>query len=80
MLESTLTLKGQTTVPQPIRDQLHVQAGAKLNWHVLPDGAVLVRAKNTSVADLAGLLKAATAAPAGKKRIKVDVASMNAWA
>jgi bifunctional DNA-binding transcriptional regulator/antitoxin component of YhaV-PrlF toxin-antitoxin module len=66
MLESMLTIKGQTTAPQPIRDQLRVQADAKLNWHVLPDGAALVRAKNASVADLAGLLQAATAAPPGK--------------
>jgi antitoxin PrlF len=77
MLESTLTTKGQTTVPQPIRDQLHVQAGSKLNWHVLPDGAVLVRAKTLSLSELAGSLKASTAL--GKKAGKVSVASMNAW-
>ena len=73
MQESTLTQKGQTTVPQAIRDVLHAQPGTKLRWHAMPDGTVVVRAKNRSILDLAGMLKA----PAGRK---VKVADMNAWA
>lgn len=72
MTESTLTIKGQTTVPQPIRDALKVASGAKLLWHLLPDGTIQVRVKNKSILDLAGMLKA----PKGKK---VSIASMNAW-
>ncbi len=72
MSESTLTIKGQTTVPQPIRDALRVEAGAKLLWNLMPDGTIIVRAKNKSILDLAGMLKA----PKGKK---VSVESMNAW-
>ncbi|MDO5289653.1 MAG: type II toxin-antitoxin system PrlF family antitoxin [Pseudomonadota bacterium] len=72
MQESTLTQKGQTTVPQPVRDALHVQPGARLCWHLMPDGAVIVRAKSRSILDMAGMLRA----PAGKK---TRVADMNAW-
>ena len=72
MSESTITAKGQTTVPQPIRDALHAQAGAKLQWHLMPDGTVVVRAKTKSILDLAGMLKA----PKGKK---VLIKDMNAW-
>jgi antitoxin PrlF len=72
MSESTLTAKGQTTVPQPIRDALHAGAGAKLLWHLMPDGTITVRAKTQSILDLAGALKA----PKGKK---VRVEDMNAW-
>ena len=72
MSESTITIKGQTTVPQPVRDALHTAAGTKLLWHVMPDGTVMVRAKTKSILDLAGMLKA----PKGKK---VSVEAMNAW-
>ena len=71
MLESTLTLKGQTTVPQIIRETLQAQAGTKLHWHVMPDGSVIVRAKNQALLDLAGVLKASK---------KVKVQQMKAWA
>ena len=57
MSESTITAKGQTTVPQQVREALGAQAGAKLAWHVLSDGTVIVRAKTRSILDLAGSLK-----------------------
>ncbi len=72
MSESTLTAKGQTTVPQPIRDALHAEAGAKLLWHLMPDGTITVRAKTKSILDLAGMHKATKG-----KRVRVE--DMNAW-
>ena len=72
MTESTITIKGQTTVPQQIRESLGATAGTKLLWHVMPDGAVIVRAKTLSILDLAGRLKA----PKGKR---VAIEDMNAW-
>ncbi|MBC8120150.1 MAG: type II toxin-antitoxin system PrlF family antitoxin, partial [Burkholderiaceae bacterium] len=57
MTESTVTAKGQTTVPRQIRDSIGATPGTRLVWHVMPDGALIVRAKNTSVLDLAGSLK-----------------------
>lgn len=72
MSESTLTRKGQTTVPQPIRDALHAQPGTKLQWSLMPDGTIIVRAKTKSLLDLAGMLQA----PKGKK---VSIEDMNAW-
>jgi bifunctional DNA-binding transcriptional regulator/antitoxin component of YhaV-PrlF toxin-antitoxin module len=73
MTESTLTAKGQTTVPQAIRDALQAQAGSRLTWSLMPDGAVIVRAKTKSLIDLAGMLKA----PAGKKKVRIE--DMNPW-
>ncbi len=72
MTESTITTKGQTTVPLQIRESLGATAGTKLLWHVMPDGAVIVRAKTLSILDLAGSLKA----PKGKR---VAIEDMNAW-
>jgi antitoxin PrlF len=72
MIESTITAKGQTTVPAQIRDQIGATAGTRLVWHALPDGSVLVRAKTRSILDMAGMLKA----PRGRH---VPVEAMNAW-
>jgi bifunctional DNA-binding transcriptional regulator/antitoxin component of YhaV-PrlF toxin-antitoxin module len=72
MPESTMTVKGQTTVPQPIRDAMHAQPGTRLTWNLMPDGTVIVRAKTRSVLDLEGMLKS----PSGKK---VSIEEMNPW-
>lgn len=72
MSESTITVKGQTTVPRQIREHLGAGPGTRLVWHVMPDGSLVVRAKTLSLLDLAGSLKA----PKGKK---VSINDMNAW-
>ena len=72
MSESTITVKGQTTVPQQVREALGAGPGTRLLWHVLPDGSISVRVKSKSILDLAGMLKA----PKGK-RVALD--KMNPW-
>lgn len=41
MLESSVTKKGQTTLPKPVRDALGVQAGDRVRYVVL-DGEVRI--------------------------------------
>ncbi|KQU80904.1 MULTISPECIES: AbrB/MazE/SpoVT family DNA-binding domain-containing protein [unclassified Rhizobacter] len=72
MTESTITSKGQTTVPAEIRERLGAVAGTRLVWHLLADGSLIVRAKTRSLRDMAGMLKA----PKGK-RVSID--DMNPW-
>jgi AbrB family looped-hinge helix DNA binding protein len=67
MTESTITAKGQTTVPADIRLAIGGSAGTRLVWHVLNDGRIFVRVKNKSVLDLKGLLK-----PAKGKRVALE--------
>jgi len=43
MATSTLTDKGQTTVPQAVREALGVKARQQLEWTIRNDGTVLVR-------------------------------------
>ncbi|MEY4978548.1 MAG: hypothetical protein RLZZ352_818 [Pseudomonadota bacterium] len=57
MSEATLTRKGQTTIPVDIRQFLGVQAQDRLSFTPMPDGTVVLRAKNKTLADLKGLLK-----------------------
>jgi antitoxin PrlF len=72
MLESTITVKGQTTVPSEVRELIHAGPGTRLVWTVAPDGTVIVRAKNRSILELEGSLLATEKAP-------VPVADMSPW-
>jgi bifunctional DNA-binding transcriptional regulator/antitoxin component of YhaV-PrlF toxin-antitoxin module len=72
MTESTITAKGQTTVPRQVRDQIGAGPGTRLVWHVMPNGTLLVRAKTKSLLDLAGTLSS----PDGKV---VPVDDMSGW-
>jgi AbrB family looped-hinge helix DNA binding protein len=55
--EATLTSKGQTTIPKEIRDRLGLRPGDRLTFTLMPDGTAVMRMKNESVMDLAGLLR-----------------------
>ena len=72
MIESTVTAKGQTTMPAEIRDKVGAAPGTRLVWHLMPDGSIVVRAKTKSILDLAGMLKA-------PKDNRVAIEDMNAW-
>lgn len=76
MAESTLTTKGQTTVPAEIRARFQARPGTRLVWSAAPgSSATIVRAKTRSVLDLAGMLK--PHAPQGKRAVAVE--NMNPW-
>jgi AbrB family looped-hinge helix DNA binding protein len=72
MSHSTLTSKGQTTIPQEIREAVGLQTGAKLNWSVTPNGVLIVRAKTQSIESLAGSLKT-------QDSKKISIQDMNPW-
>jgi antitoxin PrlF len=55
--ESTLTSKGQTTIPKDIRDSLGIKSGDRMTFTLMPDGTVLLRVKNKSIMNLAGSLR-----------------------
>ncbi len=56
MTNSTITSKGQTTIPKAIRDALGLKAGDQVRFTLLPNGKVIMRAKNRSLKDLSGIL------------------------
>ena len=53
---TTMTTKGQVTVPREIRDRLGLGPGDKMSFTMLSDGTVVMRPKTRRLADLAGLL------------------------
>ena len=58
MPASTLTSKGQTTVPKEIRDRLNLRPGDRLEFVVEEDGRVVVLPATVDASDLKGILKA----------------------
>lgn len=58
MVTSTLTDKGQTTVPQEIREAMGASPRQRLVWEARKDGSAVVRLM-PSVMELAGSLKPA---------------------
>ena len=66
-IEATLTSKGQTTIPKEIRDNLHMKAGDRLTFTLMPDDTLLVRLKSRSITEMAGALH-----KKGQKPVSVD--------
>jgi len=62
MAISTLTDKGQTTVPQEIREALKVKPRQQLTWSLGEDGTVIVRPQPSAL-DLFGSLKSSKKFP-----------------
>lgn len=56
MPTSTLSSKGQTTIPIDIQRLLKVKPGDKIQYFVEPDGRVSLLPKTLSVKDLKGVL------------------------
>ena len=67
---TTMTTKGQVTVPREIRDRLGLKSGDKIAFTMLSDGTVVMRPKTRRLADLAGSL-------ARPGQLKVAVEDMN---
>ena len=52
MPHSTVTAKGQTTIPRDVRTAADLRAGDRVHYTVLEDGTIILRVKNRSVRDL----------------------------
>ena len=50
MIESTLTDKGQTTVPRQVREALGLKPRERLQWDITEDGAVTVKPEPSALA------------------------------
>jgi antitoxin PrlF len=68
--EATLTSKGQTTIPKPIRDRLGMKTGDRMTFTLMPDGVVVMRVKNKHLSDLAGILH-----KKGRKALPIELLS-----
>lgn len=54
---TTLTSKGQITLPKEIRDRLGLDAGSMLDFQLLPDNTITARTVKPDARRIRGLLK-----------------------
>ena len=57
MKESTVTSKGQITIPKVVRERLRLEPGDKVYFDVRDDGSVLMVACNEPVENLFGMFR-----------------------
>ena len=55
-MESTLTSKGQATIPKAVREHLHLSPGDRVKFFLHPDGSVVLLPK-VPISSLRGTLK-----------------------
>lgn len=72
-IESTLTVKGQATIPKTIREHLGLKPGDGVKFFVHPDGSVVLLPK-VPVSALRGLLKAKRKRPVATDEMTKAVA------
>ena len=48
MFESSITIKGQTTLPKAVRDSLAVKAGDKVRYVIVDEGVLIMPVRPTS--------------------------------
>jgi AbrB family looped-hinge helix DNA binding protein len=42
-MSTTVTTKGQVTIPKPVRDRLGIVPGSKVDFELAPDGRVVLK-------------------------------------
>jgi len=70
MSTSTLTSKGQITIPKQVRDQLHLKKGSRLEFVVEASGRVVLQPLNSDFRSLRGMIRS-------KRRRPVSIEEMN---
>jgi antitoxin PrlF len=71
MPRSTLTSKGQITLPKQVRDKLDLDTGDPIDFVIQPNGDVLLKPAKFDIRNLQGILKS-------RRKRPVTVEEMNA--
>ena len=73
-MDSAITVKGQATIPKPIRDHLGLKPGDRVKFFVHPDGSVVLLPKRP-VAALRGIVKSRRRRPATIEEMNAAIAT-----
>jgi len=72
-MESAITLKGQATIPKPIREHLGLQPGDRVKFFVHPDGSVVLLPR-VSASAARGMIKSRNPRPVTTEQMTVATA------
>ena len=73
-MESALSIKGQATIPKPIRDHLRLSPGDRIKFFLHPDGSVAILPKLPTRA-LRGIVKSTRSTPASQDEMRAAIAA-----
>ncbi len=73
---ATLTSKGQLTLPKEIRDRLHLDAGAILDFQIQADNTITARLVRPDARRIRGLLKSPHAEPLTVEQMDAGVSKL----
>ena len=73
MPTSTITSKGQTTIPKSVRERLNLHAGDRVEFVIQDDRTVLLKPATIDVSALKGLLRRPGTKPVSLERMKQAV-------
>ena len=74
MSTSTITSKGQITLPKQIREHLHLAPGDRIDFVVEEDGEVVVRPARSRLEQLRGMLRDRNRKPVTVDQMEAAVA------
>lgn len=74
MATSTVTSKGQITLPKQIRERLHVVAGDRIDFVVQESGQIVVRPARSRLQQLRGMLRDRKRKPVTLDRMDAAIA------
>jgi AbrB family looped-hinge helix DNA binding protein len=72
-MESAITVKGQATIPKPIREHLGLQPGDRVKFFVHPDGSVVLLPK-ISASAIRGIVKSRNPRPVTTEQMTIAAA------
>jgi antitoxin PrlF len=73
-MESAITVKGQATIPKPIREHLGLNPGDRVKFFVHPDGSVVLLPK-LSASAVRGMVKSRSRRPVTTEQMTMAAAA-----
>jgi AbrB family looped-hinge helix DNA binding protein len=70
MPTSTLTSKGQITIPREVRERLHLKTGSRVDFIVEPSGKVVLKPVDSDFRSIRGIVRS-------RRRRSVSIKEMN---
>jgi antitoxin PrlF len=64
MFTSTLTSKGQITIPREVRERLHLKTGSRVDFIVEPSGQIVLKSLDGNFRSVRGIVRSRRKGPA----------------
>jgi AbrB family looped-hinge helix DNA binding protein len=74
MPTSTLTSKGQITIPREVRERLHLKTGSRVDFILEPSGQVVLKPLDNNFRSIRGIVRSRRKRPVSIKEMNEAIA------